>query len=93
MPGLSVSVRAFVPLVKVGVCPITELPADRNLITRKLGDFRTSMLQDALAGRSLELDALTGAVREIAHEVGEWASDAFEMRDAADRAGEDAPHV
>ncbi|MCU1659040.1 MAG: hypothetical protein JWO57_3696 [Pseudonocardiales bacterium] len=36
---------------------------------------------------------VTGAVREIAHEVGEWASDAFEMRDAADRAGEDAPHV
>jgi hypothetical protein len=29
---------------------------------------------------------VTGAVREIAHEVGEWASDAFEMREAADRA-------
>ena len=26
---------------------------------------------------------ITGAVREIAHEVGEWATDAFEMRDAA----------
>jgi 2-dehydropantoate 2-reductase len=51
-------------------CPITELPADRNLVTRKLGDFRTSMLQDALAGRSLELDALTGAVREIGAVVG-----------------------
>jgi 2-dehydropantoate 2-reductase len=46
-------------------CPIAELPADRNAVTRKLGDFRTSMLQDALAGRPLELDALTGAVREI----------------------------
>jgi hypothetical protein len=32
---------------------------------------------------------LTGAVREIAHEMGEWASDAFEMRDAADRARDD----
>jgi hypothetical protein len=31
---------------------------------------------------------LTGAVREIAHELGEWASDAFEMREAADRARE-----
>jgi 2-dehydropantoate 2-reductase len=51
-------------------CPITELPGDRNLITRKLGDFRTSMLQDALAGRPLELDALTGAVREIGAVVG-----------------------
>jgi 2-dehydropantoate 2-reductase len=51
-------------------CPIAELPADRNLITRKLGDFRTSMLQDALAGRPLELDALTGAIREIGAVVG-----------------------
>jgi 2-dehydropantoate 2-reductase len=51
-------------------CPIVELPADRNLVTRKLGDFRTSMLQDAVAGRSLELDALTGAVREIGAVVG-----------------------
>ena len=25
---------------------------------------------------------LTGAMREIAHELGEWASDAFEMREA-----------
>ena len=31
-------------------CPIEELPADRNLVTRKLGDFRTSMLQDAARG-------------------------------------------
>jgi 2-dehydropantoate 2-reductase len=46
-------------------CPITETPADRNNITRKLGAFRSSMLQDADAGRSLELDALVGAVREI----------------------------
>jgi 2-dehydropantoate 2-reductase len=51
-------------------CPIAELPADRNLVTRKLGDFRTSMLQDALAGRPLELNALTGAVREIGAVVG-----------------------
>jgi 2-dehydropantoate 2-reductase len=51
-------------------CPIAELPADRHLVTRKLGDFRTSMLQDALAGRPLELDALTGAVREIGAVVG-----------------------
>lgn len=29
---------------------------------------------------------VTGAVREIAHELGEWASDAFEMREAAARA-------
>ena len=29
---------------------------------------------------------VTTAVREVAHEVGEWATDAFEMRDAANRA-------
>jgi 2-dehydropantoate 2-reductase len=46
-------------------CPIDQTPADRTVITRKLGDFRPSMLQDADAGRSLELDALAGAVHEI----------------------------
>ncbi|HMD92785.1 MAG TPA: 2-dehydropantoate 2-reductase [Trebonia sp.] len=51
-------------------CPIEQTPADRNAVTRKLGSFRTSMLQDADAGRTLELDALTGAVREIGALVG-----------------------
>jgi hypothetical protein len=32
---------------------------------------------------------ITGAVREVAHEMGEWASDAFEMRDAANKAVDD----
>jgi hypothetical protein len=32
---------------------------------------------------------ITGAVRDIAHEMGEWASDAFEMRDAAGKATDD----
>jgi hypothetical protein len=31
---------------------------------------------------------VTGAVREVTHEVGEWASDVFEMRDAAAKARE-----
>jgi 2-dehydropantoate 2-reductase len=51
-------------------CPIAETPEDRNTVTRKLGAFRSSMLQDAEAGRSLELDALAGAVREIGAAVG-----------------------
>jgi 2-dehydropantoate 2-reductase len=51
-------------------CPILETPADRNMVTRRLGAFRTSMLQDAEAGRELELDALAGAVREIGAIVG-----------------------
>jgi hypothetical protein len=32
---------------------------------------------------------VSAAVREVAHELGEWASDAFEMRDAADKASKD----
>ncbi len=32
---------------------------------------------------------VTGAVREVAHELGEWATEAFEMRDAAAKADAD----
>lgn len=51
-------------------CPIAQSPEDRNQVTRKIGAVRTSMLQDADAGRPLELDALVGAVREIGAVVG-----------------------
>jgi 2-dehydropantoate 2-reductase len=51
-------------------CPISQSPQDRHAVTRKLGDFVPSMLQDARAGRPLELDALTGAVRELGALVG-----------------------
>lgn len=51
-------------------CPIAQTPEDRHAVTRKLGDFVPSMLQDARAGRPLELDALTGAVRELGAVVG-----------------------
>ena len=46
-------------------CRIAETPGQRHLVTRKLGAFKSSMLQDAEAGRMLELDALMAAVREI----------------------------
>jgi 2-dehydropantoate 2-reductase len=51
-------------------CAIEQSPADRMAITAKLGAFRTSMLQDAEAGRAIELDGLVGAVREIGRRVG-----------------------
>jgi 2-dehydropantoate 2-reductase len=51
-------------------CAITESAADRCAVTRKLGAFKTSMLQDAEAGRPLELDALVTVVREIGRAVG-----------------------
>ena len=50
-------------------CPIDQSVEDRNNTTRKLGTFKPSMLQDAEAGRRLELDALVGAVREIGEVV------------------------
>jgi len=46
-------------------CPITQSGADRMEVTRKLGAFKTSMLQDAEAGKMLEIDALVSAVHEI----------------------------
>lgn len=51
-------------------CPIVETGEDRMKVTRKLGAFKTSMLQDAEAGRPLEIDALLAAPREIAAKVG-----------------------
>lgn len=50
--------------------PIPHSPEERHAITRKLGAFKTSMLQDQEAGRPLELDALLGAPREIASSLG-----------------------
>ncbi|MDR3096968.1 MAG: 2-dehydropantoate 2-reductase [Paraburkholderia sp.] len=43
---------------------------ERNAITRKLGAFKTSMLQDVQAGRTLEVEALLGAPYELAQRVG-----------------------
>lgn len=50
--------------------PITMSPDDRHQVTRKIGAFRTSMLQDVDGGRAIELDTLVGAVREIGEAVG-----------------------
>ena len=51
-------------------CPIDQTTDDRHALTERLGAFRTSMLQDVDAGRPLELDALVGAVRDIASQIG-----------------------
>ncbi|MES2398696.1 MAG: 2-dehydropantoate 2-reductase [Pseudomonadota bacterium] len=45
--------------------PIDQTPEERHVITRKLGAFKTSMLQDVEAGKPIELDALVSAVREL----------------------------
>ncbi|MGA8513949.1 MAG: 2-dehydropantoate 2-reductase [Burkholderiaceae bacterium] len=49
---------------RIGI-PIDQQPEDRHAITRKLGAFKTSMLQDVEAGKPVELDALVGAVQEL----------------------------
>ena len=49
---------------RIGV-PIDQQPEDRHAVTRKLGAFKTSMLQDVEAQRAVELDALVSAVREL----------------------------
>jgi 2-dehydropantoate 2-reductase len=51
-------------------CPIAQSGEERLDLTRELGGFRSSMLQDADAGRPIELDALVTAVHEIAARVG-----------------------
>lgn len=66
-------VRGFVSAVmleareigaRIGV-PIAELPEDRHRVTRRLGRFKPSMLQDVEAGKAVEIDALVGSVREL----------------------------
>ena len=64
---------AMAELASVGAaigCPISESGEDRMAVTARLGAFRTSMLQDVEAGRSIELEALLGAPREIAARAG-----------------------
>ena len=49
---------------RIGI-PIAQQPEDRHAVTRKLGAFKTSMLQDMEAGKPLELDALVTVVKEL----------------------------
>jgi 2-dehydropantoate 2-reductase len=46
-------------------CEIAQVPEDRHALTRKLGSFKTSMLQDVEHVRPIELDTLLGAVRAM----------------------------
>ncbi len=64
---------AMVEAAAVGArigCPVTQTPIERNAITRKLGAFKTSMLQDVEAGRPIELDVIVTAVHELGRRVG-----------------------
>ena len=54
---------------RIGI-PIEQTPEDRHAVTRKLGAFKPSMLQDVEAGRPVELDTLVSAVRELGELTG-----------------------
>jgi 2-dehydropantoate 2-reductase len=73
-PGLLELVREMMTeFVEVGKRIGIDLPMtveERLLVTRRLGDFRTSMLNDLDAGRPLEVDGLLGVVVEIAAALG-----------------------
>jgi 2-dehydropantoate 2-reductase len=66
---LAVMAEAAETGARIG-CPIDEPGEARIEVTRKLGAFRTSMLQDVDAGRAIELEALVAAPRAIAAAVG-----------------------
>jgi len=54
---------------RIGI-PIDQSPEDRHAVTRKLGAFKTSMLQDVEAGKAVELDALVTVVKELGELTG-----------------------
>ena len=64
---MSKGIRFAASAIGAGIgCPIAQSAEDRHQVTAKLGAFKTSMLQDVEAGRGIELDAIVGAVQEIA---------------------------
>jgi 2-dehydropantoate 2-reductase len=54
---------------RIGI-PISQQPEDRHAVTRKLGAFKTSMLQDLEAHKPVELDALVTVVQELGQLTG-----------------------
>ncbi|MDQ3059210.1 MAG: 2-dehydropantoate 2-reductase [Pseudomonadota bacterium] len=54
---------------RIGI-EITQQPEDRHQVTRKLGAFKTSMLQDVESAKPVELDALVASVRELGQLTG-----------------------
>jgi len=76
-PGIDGLIRAIMAEMaaigaKIGL-PIDQSIEDRLVVTRRLGAFRTSMLQDLEAGRRLELGPILGALVELADLTGEAA--------------------
>jgi 2-dehydropantoate 2-reductase len=65
------AVMAETAAVATALGIVFPIPVERRLAAAiEVGDHRTSMLQDRLAGKPLEIDCLTGAVIEIAGRAG-----------------------
>ena len=63
---------------------MTEVSVVSRLETAK---DSVQVLTESAAGHVGRIATIiTSAVRDVAREMGEWATDAFEMRDAVDRA-------
>ncbi|MES2400752.1 MAG: 2-dehydropantoate 2-reductase [Pseudomonadota bacterium] len=54
---------------KILGCAPAIAVTDRIALSRKLGNIKTSMLQDAEAGRQVEIDAILGAACELGRKV------------------------
>ncbi|MDO9707591.1 2-dehydropantoate 2-reductase [Paracraurococcus lichenis] len=76
-PGVAGLVEAMMrEMAAIGArigLPITQGIPERLVVTRRLGAFRTSMLQDLEAGRRLELGPILGCLVELARHLGEPA--------------------
>jgi 2-dehydropantoate 2-reductase len=68
--GLAVAMMREMSAVgaRIGLTGFDDVDA-RIATTRKLGAFRTSMLQDVDAGRALELDPILGSLVELARKL------------------------
>ncbi|MDB5373808.1 MAG: Ketopantoate reductase [Belnapia sp.] len=65
--------RIGLPLIGAPGTPGATAIAERIAVTRRLGAFRTSMLQDLEAGRALELGPVLGGLVELAAHLGQPA--------------------
>lgn len=69
--GLAVAMKREMAAIgeRIGL-PIAQTVEERIAVTRRLGAFRTSMLQDLEAGRPLETGPLIGCLVELAAHLG-----------------------
>jgi len=66
----SAAMREAAEIGKRVGCEVLQGTEDRHAVTRKLGAFKSSMLQDVEAGRPIELDSIVGAVQEMGGRLG-----------------------